>query len=218
MLAFEHVSKAYRIKGVTKTILQDFTFRFPDGRNIAIMGQNGAGKSTMMRLLAGIEPPDLGHVYRGARVSWPLGFAGGFNGSMTGLENLRFVSRIYGQDTDRVIAYVTEFAELGASLRLPIRTYSSGMKARLAFGLSMAIDFDVYLIDEITAVGDEDFKKKSKAVFQDKLANSQIIMISHAPTTIRDYCDCGLLLDSRGIRFFDRVDDLLDAYADLSRR
>lgn len=217
MLVFDRVSKAYRIKGVTKTILSDFSFQFLAGRNVGIMGRNGAGKSTMMRLMAGIEPPDEGHVYRSSRVSWPLGFSGGFNGSMTGLENIRFVSRIYGQDTAQVIDYVTEFAELGKSLRLPIKTYSSGMKARLAFGLSMAIDFDVYLIDEITAVGDEDFKRKSKAVFQDKLAKSQIIMISHSPTTIKDYCDCGLLLEGDRIRFFDQIDDLLAAYKELNQ-
>jgi capsular polysaccharide transport system ATP-binding protein len=217
MLVFDRVSKAYRLKGEVKSILYDFSFAFPADRNVGIMGRNGAGKSTMMRLMAGIEAPDCGHVYRSSHVSWPLGFSGGFNGSMTGLENIRFVSRIYGQDTERVIAYVIQFAELGNALRLPIKTYSSGMKARLAFGLSMAIDFDLYLIDEITAVGDEDFKKKSKAVFQDKLAKSQIIMISHSTATIRDYCDCGLLLDGVGIRFFDRVEDLLTAYSDLSR-
>lgn len=217
MLVFDKVSKFYRTKGVKKTILSEFSFEFPTDRNVGIMGKNGAGKSTMMRLMAGIEPPDLGHVYRTTRVSWPLGFAGGFNGSMTGIENIRFVSRIYGQDTDKVIDYVTEFAELGSSLRLPIKTYSSGMKARLAFGLSMAIDFDVYLIDEITAVGDEDFKKKSKAVFQDKLAKSQIIMISHSAGTIKQYCDCGLLLEGSQIRFFDRVDDLLLAYGELNK-
>jgi len=182
------------------------------------MGKNGAGKSTMMRLMAGIEPPDYGRVYRTSRVSWPLGFSGGFNGSMTGIENIRFVSRIYGQNTERVIAYVTDFAELGVSLRLPIMTYSSGMKARLAFGLSMAIDFDVYLIDEITAVGDENFKKKSQAVFQDKLANSQIIMVSHSPSTIKQYCDCGLLLEGDRIMYFDDVDDLLRAYKELNQR
>lgn len=217
MLVFDSVSKAYRLKGVTKTILSDFSFQFLANRNVGIMGKNGAGKSTMMRLMAGIEPPDSGHVYRTSRVSWPLGFSGGFNGSMTGLENIRFVSRIYGQDTEQVIDYVTEFAELGKSLRLPIKTYSSGMKARLAFGLSMAIDFDIYLIDEITAVGDEDFKRKSKAVFQDKLARSQIIMISHSPTTIKDYCDCGLLLAGERICFFEEVDDLLAAYKDLNK-
>lgn len=218
MLVFDKVSKFYRTKGVKKTILSEFTFEFPTDRNVGIMGKNGAGKSTMMRLMAGIEPPDFGHVYRTTRVSWPLGFAGGFNGSMTGIENIRFVSRIYGQDTKKVIAYVTEFAELGPSLRLPIKTYSSGMKARLAFGLSMAIDFDVYLIDEITAVGDEDFKKKSKAVFQDKLAKSQIIMISHSAGTIKQYCNCGLLLEGNQIRFFDDVDDLLAAYKEINKR
>jgi len=212
------VSKFYRVKGIKKTILTDFSFAFPADRNVGIMGKNGAGKSTMMRLMAGIEPPDHGHVYRTSRVSWPLGFAGGFNGSMTGIENIRFVSRIYGQDTERVISYVSEFAELGPSLSLPIKTYSSGMKARLAFGLSMAIDFDVYLIDEITAVGDEDFKRKSKAVFQDKLAKSQIIMISHSPSTIQQYCDCGLLLEGDQIRFFDQIDDLLLAYKELNQR
>ena len=218
MLVFDKVSKFYRTKGVKKTILSEFSFQFPTDRNVGIMGKNGAGKSTMMRLMAGIEPPDLGHVYRTTRVSWPLGFAGGFNGSMTGIENIRFVSRIYGQDTEKIIAYVTEFAELGPSLRLPIKTYSSGMKARLAFGLSMAIDFDVYLIDEITAVGDEDFKKKSKAVFQDKLAKSQIIMISHSANTIKEYCDCGLLLEGNQIRYFDDVDVLLAAYKKLNSR
>jgi capsular polysaccharide transport system ATP-binding protein len=218
MLVFDRVSKFYRVKGIKKTILTDFSFAFPADRNVGIMGKNGAGKSTMMRLMAGIEPPDHGHVYRTSRVSWPLGFAGGFNGSMTGIENIRFVSRIYGQDTERVISYVSEFAELGPSLSLPIKTYSSGMKARLAFGLSMAIDFDVYLIDEITAVGDEDFKRKSKAVFQDKLAKSQIIMISHSPSTIQQYCDCGLLLEGDQIRFFDQIDDLLLAYKELNQR
>lgn len=218
MLVFDRVSKFYRTKGIKKTILSEFSFEFPTDRNVGIMGKNGAGKSTMMRLMAGIEPPDLGHVYRTTRVSWPLGFAGGFNGSMTGIENIRFVSRIYGQDTEKVIAYVTEFAELGPSLRLPIKTYSSGMKARLAFGLSMAIDFDVYLIDEITAVGDEDFKKKSRAVFEDKLAKSQIIMISHSAVTIKEYCDCGLLLEGNQIRYFEDVDELLKAYKEINQR
>ena len=169
----------------------------------------------MMRLLAGSEPPTTGRVYRSLRVSWPLGFAGGFNGSMTGIENIRFVSRIYGQDTEAVIAYVVDFAELGPSLRLPIKTYSSGMKARLAFGLSMAINFQVYLIDEITAVGDESFRRKSQAVFQKKLKESQIIMVSHTRSTIREYCDCGLLLDKGDVTFFDDVNDLLEAYSAL---
>lgn len=217
MLAFDRVTKSYKLKGIHKVILDNMSFTFPDDKNIAIMGENGVGKSTMMRLLAGTEPPDQGHIYRTQKVSWPLGFAGGFNGSMTGLENIRFVSRIYGQDTDRIIEYVMEFSELGSSLRLPIKTYSSGMKARLAFGLSMAIDFQVYLIDEITAVGDESFRKKSRAVFQDKLTDSQIIMISHAPNTIKEYCDCGLLLENGQVIYYPTVEELLEAYKESNK-
>ena len=217
MVILDHVTKSYRLKGIRKVIFDELTFTFPEGKNIGIMGKNGVGKSTMMRLLAGTEPPDRGRIYRNQKVSWPLGFSGGFNGSMTGIENIRFVSRIYGQDTDRVIDYVTEFAELGPSLKLPIKTYSNGMKARLAFGLSMAIDFQIYLIDEITAVGDADFKKKSRAVFRDKLADRQIIMVSHAPATIKEYCNCGLLLENGRVTFFPTVEALLDAYKKSSK-
>ena len=212
MLKLDCVTKSYHLKGIRKVIFDELSFTFPEGKNVGIMGKNGTGKSTMMRLLAGTELPDKGHIYRNQKVSWPLGFAGGFNGSMTGIENIRFVSRIYGQDTDRVIDYVTEFAELGPSLRLPIKTYSNGMKARLAFGLSMAIDFQICLIDEITAVGDADFKKKSRTVFREKLSGSQIIMVSHAPATIKEYCNCGLLLENGRVTFFPTVEALLEAY------
>lgn len=213
MLALENVSKAYKLKGVHKVILDQVSFRFPEDRNVAIMGRNGAGKSTLMRLLAGAEQPDSGRVLRSLRVSWPLGFAGGFNGSMTGMENVRFVARVYGQDTEAVIDYVREFSELGQSLGLPIRTFSSGMKARLAFGLSMAIDFDYYLIDEITAVGDERFKRKSQAVFSQKLSKSRIIMISHSEPVIKEYCDCGILLANGEVKFFESTGDLIRAYS-----
>lgn len=212
MIELVDVSKAYTQKGIRKIILDHVNFCFPDKRNIAIMGQNGAGKSTLMRLIAGTEQPDSGRIYRSGKVSWPLGFSGGFNGSMTGLENVRFVARIYGQDTEKIIDYVREFSELGNSLNLPIKTYSSGMKARLAFGVSMAIDFDCYLIDEITAVGDENFKRKSQQVFREKLTHSQIIMISHSASTIKSYCDCGLLLLHNDILFFDQIDALLANY------
>jgi capsular polysaccharide transport system ATP-binding protein len=217
MLILDKVTKYYKLKGLRKVILDNLTLTFPKDKNVAIMGKNGAGKSTMMRLLAGTEPPDFGHIYRTQKVSWPLGFTGGFNGSMTGIENIRFVSRIYGQDTDRVIEYVTEFAELGPSLRLPIRTYSRGMKARLAFGLSMAINFQVYLIDEVTAVGDKNFKKKSQAVFRGKLSESQIIMVSHSPNTIKQYCDCGLMLENGHITYYPTIEELLEAYKESNK-
>lgn len=200
------------MNGMKNVVINDVDFDFPVDRNVAIMGKNGAGKSTLMRLIAGAEQPDKGKVFRSSKISWPLGFAGGFNGSMTGIQNIIFVSRIYGQDVSRVIDYVTDFAELGDYLRQPIKTYSSGMKARLAFGLSMAIDFDTYLIDEITAVGDSNFKKKSQAVFKDKLKNSQIIMVSHSTGTLKEYCDCGVLLDEGKLNFYNTMDELFAAY------
>ncbi len=212
MIELQNVTKSYKLKGVTKVIFEDLTFSFPEDRNVAIMGVNGAGKSTLMRLVSGAELPDKGKIYRSTRVSWPLGFAGGFNGSMTGVENVRFVSRVYGQDTEAILEYVHEFSELGRSLELPINTYSSGMKARLAFGLSMAINFDCYLIDEVTAVGDQRFKRKSNEVFTERLKDSQIIMISHSAETLKKYCNCGILLDSGNITYYDDIDELIDVY------
>lgn len=212
MVELVNISKTYKLKGIRKVIFESLCVRFEKGRNMAIMGPNGAGKSTLLRLIAGTEQPDSGRIIRNVNVSWPLGFAGGFNGSMTGLENVRFVSRIYGQETERIIDYVYEFSELGKSMRLPIKTYSSGMKARLAFGLSMAIDFDCYLIDEITAVGDANFKRKSKAALEQKLDHSRIIMVSHSMETIKSYCDCGLLLTHEGLSYHDDVESLLAAY------
>lgn len=212
MIEFVNVTKIYKLKGVKKVILDNFSFKFPENRNVAIMGHNGVGKSTFMRLMAGAESPDRGTIYRSSNISWPLGFAGGFNGVMTGLENILFVARIYGKDTEEIIDYVKNFSELGKSLKLPIRTYSSGMKARLAFGLSMAINFDCYLIDEVTAVGDQKFKLKCKEVFEEKLNKSQIIMISHSISSIRENCDCGLLLTREGIFYYDELEDLLSDY------
>jgi len=215
MIELHDVSKTYTLKGVRKRILDHASFAFPRDRNIAIMGRNGAGKSTMMRLLAGTELPDSGKVIRSSKVSWPLGFAGGFNGSMTGIENVRFVARLYGHDTREVIDYVAEFSELGESIRLPIKTYSNGMKARLAFGLSMAIDFDTYLIDEITAVGDQSFKAKSRRVFESKLAGSQIVMISHSMASIREYCDAGILLEGGRLYYYEDIEDIIQDYRRL---
>lgn len=212
MISFESVTKIYNVKNVRKLILDDVSFVFESMSNIAIMGHNGAGKSTLMRMLAGIEPATSGRIRRDEKVSWPMGFSAGFNGTMTGVENARFVARIYGEDTERVLGQVQDFAELGKSLDLPISTYSSGMKARLAFGLSLAVNFECYLIDEITAVGDRRFKEKSESALKDKIRNARVIMISHSEKTIRDYCDSGVLVYGSKLYFYDKLEDLITDY------
>jgi len=206
------VSKSYKIKGVRKNVLDDVSFSFPKDRNVAIMGPNGVGKSTLMRMLAGIEAPDRGRIHRSVQVSWPMGFSGGFNGLMTGLENVRFVARLYGADTEAVIDYVETFAQLGASFRLPIQSYSNGMKSRLALGLSLAVDFDCYLIDEITEVGDRAFRARSKRAFEEKLSRANVVVVSHSASTIRDYCECGVLIRDRSLIYYDAIEDLIGAY------
>ncbi len=212
MIQFTNVCKSYTNKGMRKDIFKNLNFCFPENKNIAIMGRNGVGKSTLMRLISGAELPDKGRIIRSGKVSWPLGFSGGLNGSMTGIENIKFIARIYGEDTEKMIDYVQEFAELGESLRWPIVTYSSGMKARLSFGISLAINFDCYLIDEITAVGDVNFKKKSELYFKQKLERSQIIMVSHSINTIKTYCNCGVLLTENKFSFYEDLDTLISDY------
>ena len=208
MIHFENVSKRYRVRSDHKVILHDFTAHFPR-RNIAILGRNGAGKSTLMRLISGAEKPDRGVIHRQARVSFPLGFAGSFNGSLSGLENAQFVARIYGQDTEALIDYVKEFSELGEHLYMPVRTYSSGMRARLSFGVSLAVDFECYLVDEITAVGDSRFKKRSQTAFRQKLSTANIIMISHQNNTLREYCDMGAVMEGGELRLYDDIEDAI---------
>ena len=168
-------------------------------------------------MIAGSELPDGGRIIRSGRFSWPLGFSGGFSGNLTGEENLRFVCRIYQADLRRVFEYVWEFSELGDALFEPLATYSRGMKARLAFGLSLAIDFDVYLIDEVMAVGDASFRKKSKAAFEERRQVSNLILVSHDMRTIREYSDLIILLDNRNLRIFDDVKEGIKAYRALTR-
>ena len=214
-ISLQSVSKSFLANGQRRVILNDVSFDFPQDRNIAIMGRNGAGKSTLMRLLSGSDRPDRGRIHRTRPVSWPLGFSSGFNSAMTGVENILFVSRLYGQDTEAVLDYVAWFSELGEALRLPVRTYSSGMRARLAFGLSMAIPFQTYLIDEITAVGDAAFRRKCQEVFEHRLAGANIFMVSHSTSAIKAYCGCGVILEKGQLEYHDNIDDLLRRYDDI---
>ena len=218
MIVFDNVSKRYKLPGGGyKTILEKLDYTFPE-RNIGLIGENGAGKSTLLKLISGAELPDTGHIRRDLQVSFPLGFSGSFNGSLTGIENTRFVARIYGKDTEQVIAYVEEFAELGKHFYAPVKTYSSGMKARLSFGVSLAIDFECYLVDEITAVGDSRFKAKSKKAFKEKLKTSRIVMVSHSNRTLKAYCDMGIIMRDGKIHVFENLRDAIRDHEKYMKR
>ena len=218
MIRFENVTKRYRLKSGVKTILENASFEIPRGRSLGVLGVNGAGKSTLLRLVSGNELPDRGRISRdGVSISWPLGFAGSFHGSLSGRDNLKFACRVYSRDVATVTDFVQSFAELGAHLDEPVNTYSSGMKARLAFGLSMAFNFDVYLVDEITAVGDARFKAKCAAMFTDKLEKSDIIMVSHSMATLAEYCSVGCVLSDGRLEFYDSIDDAIAVYNSLMK-
>lgn len=214
-LRFHNVSKYYLTKEGPRRVLENLSIDFPRGRSIAILGRNGAGKSTLMRLIAGVEAPSRGQVERVTRVSWPIGFGGGVHGRLSGFENCRFIARIYNVDPREMTEFVAEFSDLGKYFHMPVHTYSSGMRAKLAFGMSMAIQFDCYLIDELTAVGDAQFKKKCREVFDTRLAGADVIMVSHQPGTMKDYCDMAAVLHEGQIRFFENIDEAIAIYKDL---
>ncbi|MES0883001.1 ABC transporter ATP-binding protein [Roseibium sp. SCP14] len=218
MIRLENVTKSFRFKRNTRYIVKDVTFTIPRGDSIGLMGRNGAGKSTLLKLIAGTIKPTSGKILRHANVSFPLGFQGSFNGTLTGEQNVRFVARIYGHDTDELVAYVEDFAELGKAYYMPVKSYSSGMKARLAFGVSMGINFDYYLVDEITAVGDMNFRKKCKKVFQEKLSFADIIMVSHGVKSLKEYCGTGIVLEDGKLTYFSSIDDAIEMHnANLAR-
>jgi capsular polysaccharide transport system ATP-binding protein len=205
MIEFCNVAKSYATHGRPKVILDGLTLTLPAGAKIGVLGRNGAGKSTLLGMISGTVRPDRGEIRRQASISWPLGFAGSFAGDLTGAQNIRFVARIYGMDTDALVAYVEDFAELGEFIDMPVRSYSSGMKARLAFGMSMGIAFDWYLVDEITAVGDTAFRRKSLAVFKNRLKGSGMLMVSHSTQTIRNYCTSGLVMENGRARYYPDI-------------
>jgi capsular polysaccharide transport system ATP-binding protein len=216
MIRLIDVSKSYKLGRGRKDILRDVTLTFAR-RNIALIGQNGAGKSTLLRLIAGGERPDSGRIIREGSVSWPLGFSGGFNRSTTGADNTRFVSRIYGQDTDRVLDFVRDFSELGQFFEMPVATYSSGMRARLAFGISMAVSFDWYLVDEITEVGDDRFKEKCRLAFKERLVDARIIMVSHSLATLRSYCDMAVVVHGGDVTLYDDLEEGIAVHRQLMK-
>lgn len=217
MIQLDRVFKFYRTHGHTKIILDGVSAVFENGRSYGLLGVNGAGKSTTLRLLSGTELVNSGRIRRSVRVSWPLGFSGGFHYLMTGRENVKFAARIYGEDPRKILDFVEDFSELGDYIDAPVYTYSSGMRARLAFGLSMAVDFDCYLIDEITAVGDVRFQARCRDAFDRRRENADLIVVSHSMDTIRDYCDCGMVLVDGHLLSFPSVEQAIETYNRLNR-
>lgn len=206
MISFESVTKRYRTHGGVRTILEEASFTFDIGHNYGILGSNGAGKSTLLRMIAGSEFPTSGTVRRHVRVSFPLGFTGTFHTHLSGRQNASFLARVYGARERSVDEFVAEFSELGAYYEMPLHTYSSGMMAKLAFGISLAIEFDVYLVDEVTEVGDARFRNKCALAFRERMARSDIIMVSHNSHTIRAYCDRGAVIVNGQVQFFDSIE------------
>lgn len=212
MIELKNLSKSYKTKKGMRPVLKGVNAQFPHGRNIGILGRNGAGKSTLLRLIGGAELPTSGKVIRKGTISWPIGFSGGFHGSLTGRENLRFICRIYDADISQVSEFVEDFAELGEYMDMPISSYSSGMRSKLAFGLSMAIDFNYYLIDELTAVGDSWFRDKCNAEFARRKDRSTLLVVSHNIKTIEQHCEAAAVLHDGYLTMFDKLDEALKFY------
>lgn len=215
MIRLENVTKSYLTLRGRKVVFRNFWLDIPEGRNVGLIGRNGAGKSTLMRLISAVDFPDSGKITTSARLSWPVGLTGGLQKSLTGRDNVKFVCRIHGVRKSGIadkIRFVQDFAELGDYFDQPVSSYSSGMRARLAFGLSMAFDFDYYLIDEVMAVGDARFKQKSADVFKERLQNSKIILVSHNMRRIQKMCDIVVHLDRGRATIYENVVEGIAAY------
>lgn len=210
MIRFENVTKQYVTNGQVKTVVQDLSLTIQTGRSVGLLGRNGAGKSTLLRMISGTTDPTEGRIVTKGMVSWPVGFAGAFHPDLSGQQNCRFIARIYGVDSDELTAFVEEFAGLGMHFNLPIRTYSSGMRSRLAFGISMGIAFDIYLVDEITAVGDASFRERSDRMFKARLKDAGAVVCSHSMPQIRMLCDCGIVLEDGQAHYYDDLDAAID--------
>jgi capsular polysaccharide transport system ATP-binding protein len=220
MIELRNLTKSYPVKNGLRYVLRDVSLTIPSRTNLAVLGPNGCGKSTFLRLIGGAEPADSGSIITDEEISWPLGLASGFQGSLTGRQNLLFACRINGLDSDQsryVIGQVSEFANLGEYFDMPVNTYSSGMRARLGFGLSMSFKFDVYLIDELTSVGDMIFREKAKKAFEDIRKRASLVFVSHNLQTLRQSCQSALFLREGQADFFPDINEGIETYTEYIR-
>lgn len=212
MIRVDSLWKAYKVHGQVRTVLQGVQAEFRRGEAVGILGRNGAGKSTLLRLIAGVEHPTRGRVERGMTVSWPLGFGGAVHVNMTGADNARFIARIYGRKVQETLDFVEDFAELGTYYRMPVRTYSAGMSARLGFALSMAVDFDCYLVDEVVAAGDSRFAERCQKALEERRGRAAMLFVSHLPDLLRRFCTTGAVLHEGRLTRYDDLDQAIAAY------
>lgn len=215
MIRLTNVSKDYPTKAGPRRVLDGINLTINPGERVGILGRNGAGKSTLVRLISGAEPPTVGRIERNMSVSWPLAFSGGFHGSLTGADNVRFICRIYGVDFAPRFEFVKDFAELGIYMNEPVMNYSSGMKARLAFAISMTIDFDCYLIDEVMAVGDSRFRERCRIELFEKRADKAMLIVSHSHRYLKGTCDRFLLFRDGAIEEHDDFEEVYFQYKAL---
>lgn len=217
MIRLENLSKVFYTRGQRKLVIDRANAVFPSGVAVGLVGRNGAGKSTLLKIIAGTLDATQGRVLSNGTISWPVGFAGSFHPELTGAQNTRFLARVYGVDTQELMDFTESFAELGQHFYQPFRTYSSGMRARLAFGVSMGIRFDTYLVDEVTAVGDVNFRAKSEAVFRERLKHSGAVVVSHGVGLLRRLCEAGCLLHEGRLQYFDDIEEAISAYHGLMK-
>lgn len=215
MIRFENLTKGFWVRTEFKIVIDNLTMSLPTGNSLALLGRNGAGKSTLLQMIAGNIRPDYGRIITDGTLSWPVGFGGSFHRELTGAQNVRFIARIYGVDTDSLLAFVEDFAELGKHFHMPVRSYSSGMRSRLTFGASMGIQFDTYLVDEVTAVGDKVFKRKSRAIFTERMKTASAILVSHDMEQVRQFCDAGIVLEHGRLSYFDDLDEAIALHDEI---
>lgn len=218
MIRLNQVTKFFEAKEGRKYILKDVTLTIPSGKNLGILGLNGAGKSTLLRMLGGIDFPNRGRIESKINFSWPLGLASGFQGSLTGRENAQFICRIYDlsePEINNVLEFILDFSELESYFDMPVKTYSSGMRARLSFSTSLAFDFEYYLIDEVLSVGDPKFKKKAKAALDDLMHRRNFLLVSHSLPVLKQMCDSGIVLAGGQLTYFDDIVDAIEYYQSL---
>ena len=218
MIKLVNILKRYRTSAGVNTVLDNVSVTFPVGKSVGILGLNGSGKSTLIRIIGDAEPPDSGHVVRKGRVSWPLGYTGGFQANLTARENARFVARIYGESTQYIEAFTQEFSELGDYFDVPLRSYSAGMRSRFAFSVSLACNFDYYLVDEALETGDARYKEKFRLAFEERRATASVILVSHNEQTIRRNCDMAAILHDGQLTLYDDLKDALQLYSFLQTR